>query len=322
VPIGVSGELYIGGDGVARGYLNRPELTAEKFVVNPFSIAEQELVAPMQHDRGHEGDRKGEGCPRLYRTGDIARYRADGTIECLGRNDFQIKLRGHRIDLGEIESALRQHPEVRDAVVSLHGDNTGQKYLAGYLQKAGGSSLQAASFQQFLRSKLPDYMVPAVFIALDKFPLTPNGKINRKALPASTSAQNSKRAFTPPHTITEETLAQMWRELLQLPRVGVDDNFFEIGGHSLLAMQFMARVQNTFRTELSLRDIFEAPTIAELAALVERRRRKPAKESFPPLPRPRKISSERAKELLGRLDELSETEVESLLQQVSAGSGK
>lgn len=296
VPIGVPGELYIGGDGVARGYLNQPDLTAEKFVPNPFSTA----------------------ASRLYKTGDIARYRPDGNIECLGRNDFQVKLRGQRIDLGEIESALRRHPDVRDAVVSLSDDRSGQKHLIGYLLAAAASVPQTASLQQFLKSKLPDYMVPGVFVVLDKFPLTPNGKINRKALPAP--ADTTKKTFTPPRTATEEALAQIWASLLQLPRVGVHDNFFEIGGHSLLAMQFMARVRNAFQTELSLRDVLGAPTVAELAGVVDKKQDQPAGEIFSPVPRARKVSSERAKELLGKLDELSDTEVEALLQQVSADS--
>lgn len=296
VPIGVPGELYIGGHGVARGYLNQPDLTAEKFVPNPF------LMAPS----------------RLYKTGDIARYRPDGNIECLGRNDSQVKLRGHRIDLGEIESALRRHPDVRDAVVSLNDDKSGQKRLVSYLLAASASTPQTASLLQFLKSKLPDYMLPGVFVVLDKFPLTPNGKIDRKALPAP--ADTTKKTFTPPRTTTEEALAQIWASLLQLPRVGVHDNFFEIGGHSLLAMQFMTRVRNTCQVELSLRDVLEAPTVAELAGMVDKKQDPPVGQAFSPVPRARKVSSERAKELLGKLDELSDTEVEELLKQVSTDS--
>lgn len=295
VPVGVPGELYIGGEGVARGYLNRPELTSEKFIANPFLA----------------------GASRLYKTGDIARYRADGAIECLGRNDFQVKLRGHRIDPGEIESALRLNPDVRDAVVLLNEDESGKR-LVGYVTAAAGTSPQTGSLQQFLKSKLPDYMVPGLFVALDTFPQTPNGKINRKALPAPTSPHGAQQAFTPPRTITEETLAQIWQELLQLPRVGVDDNFFELGGHSLLAMQLMARVRAAFQSEVLLRDIFEAPTIAELAKALDQKRGQPAEEILHPIARAKSISSERAKELLGKLDELSDTEVESLLQQVSS----
>ena len=301
VPIGIPGELYIGGEGVARGYLNRPELTAERFVSNPFSSS--------------------DGSKRLYKTGDVARYVADGRIECLGRNDFQIKLRGHRIDLGEIESALRRHPDVSEAVVSLTGDEVGKKRLIAYLTASDGAPPQTADLHRFLKSKLPDYMVPGALVVLDKFPLTPNGKINRKALPAPTADRTeTKHAFVPPRTATEETLAQLWQELLRLRRVGIHDNFFEIGGHSLLAMQFMARVQNTFHAELSLRNIFETPTIAGLADLVDRKRNHSTKEIVPPLPRARRISPDHARELLGKIDELSDTEVESLLQQVSTGA--
>lgn len=294
VPVGVSGELYIGGKGVARGYLNRPELTAERFISNS------------------DGS-------RLYKTGDIARYRADGSIECIGRNDFQIKLRGHRIDLGEIESALRRNPDVRDAVVSLVEEKPGEKRLVGYVLANTAASPNTASLQQFLKSKLPDYMVPGAFTVLDKFHLTPNGKVDRKALSARAPGPGeSNRSFVPPHTITEETLARIWRDLLQLPRVGIHDNFFEIGGHSLLAMQFLARVRTTFQTELTLRQVFEAPTIAELAAVLDKAPDQSRTKNSILISRTRRITAERAKELLSRLDELSDTDVESLLQQVPA----
>jgi amino acid adenylation domain-containing protein len=297
VPVGVPGELYIGGKGVARGYLNRPELTAEKFIPSPFS---------------NDG-------ARLYKTGDIARYRADGSIECLGRNDFQIKLRGHRIDLGEIESALRRNPDVRDAVVSLAEEKPGQKRLVGYVLANAAASPTATLLQQFLKTKLPDYMVPGAFMVLDKFPLTPNGKVDRKALSALASRPaESSRTFSAPHTITEESLAHIWRDLLRLPRVGIHDNFFELGGHSLLAMQFLARVRAAFQTELALRQVFEAPTIADLAAVLDKARGKSRTNNS--ISRARRITADRAKELLGRLDELSDAEVESLLQQVPADS--
>jgi aryl carrier-like protein len=247
----------------------------------------------------------------------MARYRAGGTIECLGRNDFQVKLRGHRIDLGEIESALRRHPDVREAVVMLREDEPGQKRLVAYLIGAADSLPGAAALQPFLRAQLPDYMVPGTFVGIVKFPLTPNGKINRKALPAPTVERAEVReTFTPPRTATENGLAQIWQELLRLPQVGIRDNFFEIGGHSLLAMQLMARVRSAFHAELSLRNIFESPTIAELAGLVDRKKTQPALEPVPGLSRARRISPERAKELLDKLDQLSDEEIESLLQQV------
>lgn len=298
VPVGVPGELHIGGDGVARGYLNRPALNEEKFIQSPFA------------DEGQ----------RLYKTGDLARFRPDGSIECLGRNDFQVKLRGHRIDLGEIESALRQYPNVRDAVVMLREDERRQKCLVAYLLRSIHPSPDAGLLQQFLRKRLPDYMLPSAFVVLETFPQTPNGKINRKALPAPAAASGeTKSAFTPPRTPSEEKLAKIWRELLQQPELGIDDNFFEIGGHSLLAMQLMARVRKEFQAELTLRNIFEAPTIAELAKILEQRQPQPKCEPAP-FQRAR-ISAEKAKELLDRLDELSDSEVESLLQQVSAQAG-
>ncbi len=298
VPIGVPGELHIGGDGVARGYLNRPELTQEKFVEDPF------------------------GGTRLYKTGDLARYRPGGAIECLGRNDFQIKLRGHRIDLGEIESVLRRFPNVCEAVVLLREDERGQKRLVAYLQRSAHPSPDAGMLQQFLKAKLPDYMMPSAFVVLDKFPLTPNGKINRKALPPPVAERpEAKHGFTPPRTPTEEGLAKIWRELLGQSVIGIDDNFFDAGGHSLLAMQLMARVRSEFQAELSLRNIFEAPTIAELAIILDRKKNAPAVAELLPLSPAKNISAQHAQELLDRLDELSDTEVESLLQQMSAASG-
>ena len=338
VPVGVPGELHIGGEGVARGYLNRPQLTAEKFIPNPFSSGAQEgNIEPLNPAKptksvslapigiGREG--RGEGalgvdaeCSLLYKTGDLARYLPDGTIECLGRNDFQIKLRGHRIDLGEIESVLRGYPNVCEAVVLL--DARGGKRLVAYLQRSAHPSPDAGLLQQFLKTKLPDYMTPSAFVVLDKFPLTPNGKINRKALPTPAAERaESKQPFTPPRTPTEETLAKIWRELLRQPEIGIDDNFFQIGGHSLLAMQLMARARNEFQTVLSLRNIFEAPTIAQLAVILDRKNGRPATPMIHPLTRAQRISAEHALELLGKLDELSETEVESLLQQISADSG-
>ncbi len=298
VPVGVPGELYIGGDGMARGYLNRPELTEEKFIPDPFNPSSS---------------------ARLYKTGDLARYRSDGTIECLGRNDFQVKLRGHRIDLGEIESALRQFPNVRDAVVLLREDERRQKSLVAYLVRSAHPSPDAGMLQQFLRKKLPDYMIPSAFVVLDKFPLTPNGKTDRKALSVTASERTSARqTFTPPRTPAEETLAKIWRELLCQPEIGIDDNFFEIGGHSLLAMQLMSRARKEFQAELSLRQIFEAPTIAELADVLMQKQQQP---EAPLLLARSRISPEDAKELLGKLDELSDKEVELLLQQVSVESG-
>ncbi len=295
VPVGVPGELYIGGDGVARGYLNRPELTTERFIANPFL----------------------KNGSRLYKTGDIARYHASGEIECLGRNDFQVKLRGHRIDLGEIESVLRHHPDVREAVATLKDDESGQKQIVAYVSAKAGSSPDPSSLRQVLNAKLPDYMTPGTFMVLEKFPLTPNGKIDRKGLPTPTRQEPTiRQTYVAPRTATEETLAKIWQELLHVPRVGIGDNFFEIGGHSLLAMQFMARVRSEFNTELSLRNVFEHPTIARLAGVLEEKRKQQSTQTAGPLPGVRRMSPEHAKELLGKLDDLSDAEVESLLQQI------
>jgi acyl carrier protein len=278
--------------------LNRPELTQEKFIEDPF------------------------GGTRLYKTGDLARYHSDGTIECLGRNDFQIKLRGHRIDLGEIESVLRHYPNVTEAVVSMREDERGQKRLVAYLQRSAHPSPDAGMLQQFLKAKLPDYMIPSAYVVLDKFPLTPNNKINRKALPPPAADRSEASLdFTPPRTPMEERLAKIWRELLGQTVIGIDDNFFEAGGHSLLAMQMMARVRDEFRAEISLRNIFEAPTIAELAVILERKAEQPALPALQPAACAQPISAQHAQELLDRLDDLSDNEVESLLKQIFTESG-
>jgi amino acid adenylation domain-containing protein len=329
VPVGVPGEMHIGGEGLARGYLNRPELTAGKFLAVSLSprgtSGERAGVRGGLKDQTSSprpsppsGEEREKAALRLYKTGDVARYRADGKIEWLGRTDFQVKLRGHRIDLGEIESTLRQQPNVREAIVLLRENEVGEKNLAAYLVCANESALDTGEAQRFLKTKLPDYMIPGVFVTLEKFPLTPNGKINRKALPAlESNAAMAHREFTPPRTQTEEWLVKIWQELLRIEQIGIHDDFFETGGHSLLAMQLMARVRAAFQADLSLRNVFEAPTIAEMAAILETNSNRRAMNSIAPVPRARRISPAQAQELLGKLDDLSETEVESLLQQVS-----
>ncbi len=208
--------MHIGGAGVARGYLNRPELTAEKFIPDPFSA---------------------EPGARMYKTGDLARYRPDGNIEFLGRADHQVKIRGFRIELGEIEAALGQHPAVREAVVLAREDAPGEKRLVAYVV-AGARAADDDDLRRFLKEKLPEYMVPAVFVLLDALPLMPNGKIDRRALPApDRSRPELDKAFVAPRTPTEELLAEIWAQLLDIERVGVHDNFFDLGGHSLLATQ-------------------------------------------------------------------------------------
>jgi amino acid adenylation domain-containing protein len=247
VPPGVPGELYAGGDGLARGYFNNPELTAEKFIPNPFSE---------------------EPGARLYKTGDLARYLSDGNIEFLGRIDNQVKIRGFRIELGEIEAVLKDHPGVGEAVVAAREDISGNKRLVGYV--VNREPVQMVDLRNYLKAKLPDYMVPAAFVFLDSLPLTPSGKIDREALPApDASRPELENVFVAPRMLTEELVAGTWAEILKLERVGIHDNFFELGGHSLLATQVISRLRESFNVALPLRSIFESPTVAGLAERVE-----------------------------------------------------
>jgi acyl-CoA synthetase (AMP-forming)/AMP-acid ligase II len=220
VPIGVPGELFIGGDGVARGYLNRPELTAERFIDDPFS---------------NKPD------ARMYKTGDLARWLPDGNVEYLGRNDFQVKVRGFRIELGEIEARLAAAEGVREAVVGVHEAGAGDKRLVAWFVAEEGAEPEAAALRHHLSATLPDYMLPAAFVRMDVFPLTPNGKLDRKALPAPDQDALVSREYEAPVGDIETTIAAIWQELLRVERVGRHDNFFELGGHSLLAVQWSSR---------------------------------------------------------------------------------
>ncbi|WP_338803023.1 non-ribosomal peptide synthase/polyketide synthase [Xenorhabdus griffiniae] len=244
VPIGVAGEIHIAGDGVARGYLNRPELTAERFLPDPFSS---------------------EPDARMYKTGDLARWLPEGNIEYLGRNDFQIKLRGFRIELGEIEAKLRQCDGVREAVVLAREDEPGQKRLVAYLRPQEGVELVPAELRQQLTQHLADYMLPSAFVTLDTFPLTPNGKLDRHALPAPDLSAIVARSYEAPIGEIETALVQIWQELLSLEQVGRHDHFFELGGHSLLATQLVARVRQLLARELPLQQLFEQPVLMQLA---------------------------------------------------------
>ena len=249
VPVGVAGELHIGGDGLARGYLNRPELTAEKFIHNPFSA---------------------DPTSRLYKTGDLSRYLPDGNIEFLGRIDHQVKIRGYRIELGEIESVLRQHRSVPEAVVLAREESPGDKQLVAYVVFNRDEVCTVSELRSFLRGKLPDYMVPSAFVALDSLPLTPNGKVDRKALPAPDQIRPELQAsFVAPRTPIEEIIAEVWAEVLKLGKVGIHDNFFDLGGHSLLATQIISRVRDAFQMDIPLRTLFEKPTVAGLAERFE-----------------------------------------------------
>lgn len=245
VPVGVAGELWIGGDGLARGYLNRPELTTEKFCPNPFVR---------------------EPGARMYRTGDLARFRPDGKIEFLGRLDYQVKLRGFRIELGEIESLLADHPSVAQAVVIAREDAPGDKRLVAYLLSKPGSKPATGELRDHLKAKLPEYMVPSVFVILDKLPLTPNGKVDRKALPAPGRESNEAgQNYLAPANHTEELIAEIWSKVLGVEKAGVNDNFFNLGGHSLLMVQVHNRLCKALGMEISIVKLFQYPTISSLA---------------------------------------------------------
>lgn len=245
VPLGVTGEIYIGGSGVARGYLNRPELTAERFLPDPFS---------------------GQPAARLYQTGDLGRYLPSGDIQFLGRNDFQVKIRGYRIEPGEIEARLAACPGVAQALVLAREDVPGDARLVAYLVAQDGHPLKPAALREALLAQLPDYMVPAAFVTLEAYPLTPNGKINRLALRAPDVLALAVRVYQEPEGEHERAVAVLWQQLLQLEQVGRHDDFFGLGGHSLLAVQLVTRLRERFGIDLPLRSVFELPTVAGHAA--------------------------------------------------------
>jgi amino acid adenylation domain-containing protein len=277
VPVGVPGELYVGGDGLARGYLKRPDMTAERFIPNPFAH-------PGRFKRG-----RGE---RLYRTGDLARYRPDGNVEFLGRVDHQVKMRGFRIELGEVETVLETCPSVQQAVVvAAPAAWDDERRLVAYVVPAGAHLCRSAAqgeaetkekaavlrptslisdLRNYLKARLPDYMVPATFVPLETLPLTPSGKVNRRALPTPIPTRlELDEVFVAPRTPTEKTLADVWTQVLGIKRVGVHDDFFDLGGHSLLATRIASRIRNAFQIELSLRQFLELPTVAHVAKSIE-----------------------------------------------------
>lgn len=273
VPVGVPGEVYIGGKSVARGYLNQSMLTHEKFIDNPFV----------------DGD-------TLYKTGDLVRRLSDENLEFLGRIDNQVKIRGFRIELGEIETVLTNYSEIREAIVTIREDQPGDKSLVAYIVPHN-HQLTTRDLRNFLSQKLPNYMIPNAFVFLDKFPLTPNGKINRLGLPApNISQQNLGIEFVAPRTSTERELVTIWTEVLQLTKVGIYDNFFELGGHSLLATQLISRLKETFEIEFPFRYLFENPTISQLAEKVVNQQIELAE-------------GDEFAQILGEIDELSEDEV-------------
>jgi amino acid adenylation domain-containing protein len=248
VPIGVPGELYIGGAGVARGYWSRPDLTATRFMANPL------------------GTNPGR---RMYRTGDRARYRRDGQIQLLGRTDHQIKLRGHRIELEEIETVLNRHPEVLQAVVVLHGEGPDQQLIA-WVRLPDEAGL--AQLRPWLQTQLPEYMIPSAFLPVQEIPLTPNGKVDRKRLPVPKGfARERSTATVSPRSGIERQLAKLWSDVLGIDRVGIRDNFFDLGGHSLLLIRVHARMRKDMDVHIPVVDLFRYPTIESMAACLERR---------------------------------------------------
>jgi amino acid adenylation domain-containing protein len=245
VPIGVKGEMYVGGAGVTRGYLNRSELTLERFIPHPFN---------------------NQPNARLYKSGDLARYLPNGDIEYLGRIDDQVKIRGFRIELGEIEVLISQHPAVRETVVILSSSQADEQRIVAYVVPQTKQRLSIFELRKFLESKLPNYMIPAAFVTLEALPLTPNGKVDRKALPTPNTARPELEAiYQPPQNEVEKTIAEIWREALNVEDVGIHDNFFELGGHSLLLVQVHSKLREVFKRDLSVLDLFRYPTINSLA---------------------------------------------------------
>ncbi len=262
LPIGIPGELYVGGMGLARGYLHRPQLTAERFIPNPFSTTPG---------------------ARLYRTGDLARYRANGDLEYLGRIDQQVKIRGHRIELGEIESILKKHSHVRDAIVQAKEDTTGNTFLVAYVLSHASDTV-ASDLRTYLHTKLPDYMVPAFYVSLESFPLTANGKVDLRALPAPTAATSrSEKSLATARTPIEEIILAIYQEILGLDQINIHESFFHLGGHSLLATQIVSRIRAALGVEVSLRALFETPSVAGLAQKIEQNQRSLQESVLPPL---------------------------------------
>ena len=286
--MGVPGELHIGGDGVARGYLNLPQHSAERFIADPFSL---------------------QPGARLYRSGDLGKWRADGTIEFAGRNDFQLKIRGYRIEPGEIETRLAACAGVREALVLAREDSPGDKRLVAYLTLAVGvdvAGFDVAGVRDALRAQLPSYMLPSAFVVLERWPLNANGKVDRHALPDPASVTAPATAAVP-LSAEQEVLAQLWRPLLRLARVAPDDSFFDIGGNSLLATRLVARIGQHYAIDFPLRAVFDSPRLAQMADAVALQ-----------------LASQHADaldELLKQLDNLSDEQASAQLQHAPAPAG-
>jgi amino acid adenylation domain-containing protein len=293
VPVGVAGQIHVGGDCLSAGYWRRPDLTAERFLPNPF----------------------GKGSPVLFATGDQGRFLADGSIEYLGRRDGQVKIRGYRIELGEVEAHLAAHPGVRQvALAALAGPDPNSKQLVAYVVGQNGAMPAAEDLRAFLRGRLPQYMVPAVFVDMRELPLLPSGKIDRRALPVPPAAEASAAPWhVAPRNETEAGLAAIWCDLLHLPEAGVTHNFFDLGGHSLLAMQVLARIRRQFEVDVSIRSLFDAPTIEGLAREIEKAK---ASGAAPRLRAIRPRQEPRMDTLAAELSKLSPEQIELLLQQV------
>jgi acyl-coenzyme A synthetase/AMP-(fatty) acid ligase len=281
VPVAVPGELLVGGTGVGTGYVNSSDLTEKRFVPHPFS------------------DEPGQ---RAYRTGDLACYRPDGVIEFLGRIDHQVKLRGFRIELDEIEAVLRRHPQVKAAVVVVREDTPGDERLVAYtVAPKPAKAPNGKELRDFLKKKLPNFMLPGAFVALDALPLMSNGKVDRRALPMPDDSQrHDKEAYVAPQTHTEKALANIWAEILKFDKVGIYDDFFDLGGHSLLAMQVASRIRNTFNVTFSLRRLFEVSTLAGMALEIEQNQTEKGKHDELAI-------------LLGDIEDLQEEEAEQML---------
>jgi amino acid adenylation domain-containing protein len=286
-PVGVLGEIHIGGDGVTCGYLNRAELTAEKFIPNPFS------------------NKPGS---KLYKTGDVGRFLPDGRIEFQGRVDNQVKVRGYRIELGEIETVLNHHASVQECIVIAREDLPGDKRLVAYAVPVSGQRIDVSDLRTWVKERLPEYMVPVAFVEMPRLPLSPNGKVDRRGLPAPTYARAELTGdYLPARTATQEILASIWTEVLKLEQIGIEDNFFDLGGHSLLATQVVARIRHTFQVELPLRALFEAPTVAGIAIRVEALAGAKPDRTAPPLkraPRHENLPLSFAQQRLWFLDQL------------------